>query len=1332
MSVVSNNILAGASGQGGGGYQIERSLRFNPGDSAYLNRTPSSSGNLKTWTWSGWVKRSNSGAGHTNDFFSCGVNIHNGGAGGAQANAYFDVDGTIQVYEYSGGYGYNYRTTQVFRDFSAWYHIVISLDTTDLTAGDRVKIYINGDRVTSFSTSNAPTLNFEGEINKSGVQHYISDTAAPFNGYLADVHFIDGQALAPTDFGETDDNGVWQPKKFAGIYNQEFAENWESQVTGSAIDAGRAISMTFDGDATTRSAAAAGTTLTFTPTSPITGISAVVIKADRDSGASSSGLVLNGTNISSNWSSGTSEQTISVNNLTSLSWQTEANSQWWGVYYIKIVKNGVTYELLQRPSSTFNSFHLDFADNSSNAALGTDTSGNDNTWTVNNLEAAPGGGTPVSSATGALPVYNTTDSLGKVKGTGTRTDSNSSYLVVAVPFDAGNTVDVSNSINTSSTTKSFTTTGSFASNASNIFYGSSTDFNGSSCLGTTSSSSDFTFGTGDFTVEYWANYDDISASNSQRGDFQTSTTSGGVTTSLSTGVINSFYPSGTLNFNVAGATAGVIAGIAAGTWYHIAFVRENGSVRLYKDGILQATTSNTGNVTATYLAIGGYYSATYFINGRMQDFRVYKGVAKYTSNFTLVAPGNPALQAGTDSLLDTPTNGDTASDTGAGGEVVGNYATLNPLALPGGGTLSDGNLKYLSGGGWDPTSATIGVNSGKWYWEYLFEGTNMECGITAHPNTDNWIGNYQESIGIGNGGDLYLNGDGGTNPSGWSTIATGSIVGNELDLDNGTFRHYVNGVAQSYATQSLDTSLTWFPAGSVYASSHLTYNFGQRGFAYQNAGTNRPSADFKCLTTANLPEPTIADGSKYFDTKLYDGTGSALTISNYGFSPDLAWIKCRNATLGHNLVDTVRGANYTLFSNTTGSESTQTDRLTAFTSDGFTLGTNAAVNTSSNTHVAWAWDAGSSNTTIAASALNSSVYDQSQTWSSGKDGDRSDYPVTNVFDASLTTVGYGSVNQTITVTLPGGSIALTSLRVRADRAGTATGKFYVNGNDYTSQIASGTNWNTITGETSITSIGYASDTGSNFVGLYAVEVNGKQLVDYGVSVPNVPSIASTVRANPSAGFSIVSYTGNLSGNGSASVAHGLNAIPELIITKQRNSASRWPVQHKDLADNHLLVLNTTDASTSYPFGDLTNKTSSIFSTNYTAGMNTNGDDFIAYCFAPVEGYSAMGSFLATGSADSAFVFTGFRPRWILGKATSTTFATGDWFIYDTERETFNSQSKPIGANTSNVEDSGGYYYIDVLSNGFKIRGAYDMINKASETYIYLAFAEHPFKTARAR
>ena len=247
---VFNNALAGGSFVAAGGYQIERSLRFNSGDSAYLNKTPSSAGNRKTWTWSGWFKRAPIGG----FVFGAGSGLM---AGGAHTAFMFTSD-KLQAYDYTGsGYAYNIVTTRVFRDPSAWYHIVLAIDTTQSTSTDRVKLYINGVLQTALDTTTYPSQNYETYVNTASLAHQISHTSDGYNGYLADVHFIDGQALAPTDFGETDDNNVWQPKKFAGTY---------------------------------------GT----------------------------------------------------------------------------------------------NGFHLDFKDNSSNAALGTDTSGNSNTWTVNNLSALGG------------------------------------------------------------------------------------------------------------------------------------------------------------------------------------------------------------------------------------------------------------------------------------------------------------------------------------------------------------------------------------------------------------------------------------------------------------------------------------------------------------------------------------------------------------------------------------------------------------------------------------------------------------------------------------------------------------------------------------------------------------------------------------------------------------------------------------------------------------------------------------------------------------------------------------------------------------------------------
>ena len=202
MRVIGSNVLAGASGSAAAGYEITRSLRFNSADSAYLNRTPSSAGNRKTWTWSGWVKRCAFGS-VDNCLFSAYGN------GTQSAGIYFsnDVqDDSLEVRfgPYSAGWQGFLVTAQVFRDPSAWYHIVFAADTTQATASDRLKLYINGLQVTTFNSSAYPSLNADGFLNQAQ-EHQIGRLQGNtyyHNGYLADIYFIDGQALAPTDFGE--------------------------------------------------------------------------------------------------------------------------------------------------------------------------------------------------------------------------------------------------------------------------------------------------------------------------------------------------------------------------------------------------------------------------------------------------------------------------------------------------------------------------------------------------------------------------------------------------------------------------------------------------------------------------------------------------------------------------------------------------------------------------------------------------------------------------------------------------------------------------------------------------------------------------------------------------------------------------------------------------------------------------------------------------------------------------------------------------------------------------------------------------------------------------
>ena len=212
MSVIGSNILAGASGQAG--YNLTKSLRFRSSASAYLNRTPASASNRKTWTWSGWVKISKDATTAQYIFAGNSAATDAGFLGLGFTNAATNFVVT--------GWATNWRiTTQAFRDPAAWYHIVVVLDTTQATANDRIKVYINGVQVTSFGTTNNPTQNADLGVNTAAA-HYLSTyngANEPFEGYMAEVNFVDGQALTPSSFGETSTTtGVWQPKKYTGTY----------------------------------------------------------------------------------------------------------------------------------------------------------------------------------------------------------------------------------------------------------------------------------------------------------------------------------------------------------------------------------------------------------------------------------------------------------------------------------------------------------------------------------------------------------------------------------------------------------------------------------------------------------------------------------------------------------------------------------------------------------------------------------------------------------------------------------------------------------------------------------------------------------------------------------------------------------------------------------------------------------------------------------------------------------------------------------------------------------------------------------------------------------
>ena len=251
------------------------------------------------------------------------------------------------------------------------------------------------------------------------------------------------------------------------------------------------------------------------------------------------------------------------------------------------------------------------------------------------------------------------------------------------------------------------------------------------------------------------------------------------------------------------------------------------------------------------------------------------------------------------------------------------------------------------------------------------------------------------------------------------------------------------------------------------------------------------------------------------------------------------------------------------------------------------------------------------------------------------------------------------------------------------------------------------------------------------VGNYEVNGSSGSIVAWqwkagGTGVTNTSgTITSTVSANPTAGFSVVTFTAQSSGTGT--VGHGLGVAPSLIITKPRANAYGWTSYHESLGNTKYIELNTTSAaSTLSTVWNNTSPTSTVF----TLGSSFAGNGtYVAYCFAAVSGYSAMGSYTGNGSSDGPFIFTNFRPRWVMVKKSS---AAGNWLIFDTSRSPYNVQADALFPNLSNAETTTTSYNNDFLSNGFKIRTSDGSWNDSGVTYVYAAFAESPFTISRAR
>jgi hypothetical protein len=1162
---VFNNILAGSSGQGDTGYDINQSLRFGDG---YLRKSFSTGTNPDKLTISCWVKPANLGATATTLFY-----------GQSDANNFEKVVWNASGYLYwtgkvSGSTSFDCYTSMVFRDPASWYHLTLVYDSAQSTGSDRVNFYVNGVLQTK-STDTAPAQNLNSFLLSSSctVGENESETNL-FKSYMAECHAIDGQALTPASFGETNSaTNQWIPVEYTGSYgtngfyfpfsSTELANSFSDSSTdcgdGSPCYAGDTkLLLHFDGadDGTSfpdssregHSITRTGTVtktgqkkfgtasayfdgndgLTTSDTSDFTfGTDPFTIEcwvyvtsgaAFNTPSASDAGFLFCGD--SSATSTRSVEFTIYRGELRAGLYNSDSSS---ATYISGGTINDTTWYhvALSRTASDAWAIYVD------GSRVATSSTTKTLPQNANSGQIAIGarieGGSLGQHFDGYIDDYRITKGVGRYSG--------ASFTAPTAAF--------------TNPTKSITANGDVANTRAQSKIGnSSIKFDGSGdYLSTASSGMGLT---GDYTIECWFNTASSTNDNgiisnkynnsSFNGNFSLRLNDGGNSNDIAFRPYNGTVAEGGLVTSGTGAWSD-------NTWTHVAVVRSGsgtGNVKMYINGSLAGTSSGASSSTilgnAGDLNIGRQESAsagTNYLNGYMDEIRISNS-ARYTGTFT---PSTTAFTADANTLLliHSDFNGGLGADNSGNkndldptnlvvtdqvlDSPTNNFATLNPL-VAGNFTFTEGNLIAVGPQGSTGASfSTLSVSSGKWYFEcYFTDGEKWRMGVAPFNSTVGTETAIGTLIDLHDTGYIYNFTTGATAQTVGTLGSTGDVVGIALNMDDNEVTFYLNNSAYG-STASLGTPTAPYGAYctnySTSGDANPTYkfNFGADSSfagsktAQGNGGDGEdfyytPPTGYKALNTDNLDDPAIALPTAHFNTVLYTGNGGNLTVDGVGFSADLTWLKNRVTARNHNLTDTVRGVNKYLSSDTSDDERTGAG-VQSWTSDGFTLGSGVPSNDSGDNYASWNWKAG----------------------------------------------------------------------------GTAV---------------------------------------SNTDG----------------------TITSSVSANPTAGFSIAAYTGN--GTSPSTIGHGLSVAPEMVMVKNRTTTGEnWVVSVGNATGTNgdFLILNTTSAVIAGTSQFPSQPGSSTFAVTDAANVNTNTNNYIAYCFHSVEGYSKVGIYTGNGNADGVHLFT---------------------------------------------------------------------------------------------
>ena len=949
MSIVGSEQWMYSSGAEFYDFPIEQSLRFNDDDSAYLSRTPASAGNRKTWTWSGWVKRGNLTTTHNTLFI---------GKSGAVSNAVGIVDNQLRFYSYNGsGFDFQKKSNAVLRDPSAWYHIVAVFDSSNATAADRARIYINGERVTSFASSSDPSLNFDGQISNN-VEHTIGINASSeiFDGYMADINFIDGQALDATSFGELK-SGIWTPVDTSGL---TFGTNGFRLQFGDTTEASGFNTLTYSGDnINPKSVNGCGFSPDF-----------VWVKQRTNNGGGATFHQL---------------------------YDSVRGTQ-------KLLRSNTTDAELANPSNGgVQSFDSDgFTIQGSSASLNMNGSGE--TYVAWCWDA--GSGSPVSNTDGSITSTvkaNTDYGFSIVSYTGTGANATVGHGLTSAP-------ELVILKNRSIVSSWLVRSSELAANQTLLLENTTTPIGTDYWQNTQPDSSVITVssnseanGSGNNLVAY------CFAEKTGYSKIGTFTGTGAAGNSITTGFKPAFVmwksSTATTNWTIADNTRDTSNPITKRLLPNLSNAEDTAiSVDFNDTGFeFNSGAANDSGETFIYIAFADTRNAAFWkdTSGQGNDWQpnnlVFSDVVpdSVSNNFPTIIKGyNQNVSEGN---LKVERNANANNH-------VGYFSTMG---------MSSGKwyaeVRYVD-------AAIDTVTFGVAETNERFSPTDNNTAYAAGSRTGISVNSYVDWATYGVEAKKYSTYN-GTNTSYGVAAVSGDIFMLAVDMDNNKFWVGKNGTWMASGNPAAGTNPTHEGAafapenpmvfvGSFYTGrvTDIRWNFGQDSTFAGNttAGGNQdengygdfkyaPPSGFLSLCTANLPTgaiDTLADETPedYFNTVLWtgDNTTGGRSVTGVGFQPDLVYAKSRSAAYSPLLYDVLRGTGATAELKTDGTEaeggssSSERGYLNSFDADGFSSvvgsnGDNLYFNQTSQTYVAWNWKAGGSGVSNTDGSITSTV-----------------------------------------------------------------------------------------------------------------------------------------------------------------------------------------------------------------------------------------------------------------------------------------------------------------------------------------------------------------------